>query len=126
VPAGEITEAGLRSNISIGIQYMAAWLGGNGCVPLHHLMEDAATAEIARAQVWQWIRHASELADGRTVTYALYEQLRDEELAKISEEVGTEAFSSGKYREAAALLDRITGEKHCMDFLTLVAYEAID
>jgi malate synthase len=126
VPEGEITEAGLRSNISIGIQYMAAWLGGNGCVPLHHLMEDAATAEIARAQIWQWIRHTSQLADGRTVTYALYEQLRDEELAKIGDEVGEEAFSSGKYREAAALLDRITGETHCMDFLTLVAYEAID
>jgi malate synthase len=126
VPEGEITEAGLRSNISIGIQYMAAWLGGNGCVPLYNLMEDAATAEIARAQVWQWIRHGGVLADGRQVTYALYEQLRDEELAKIKEEVGEERFSSGNYREAARLLDRITAEQHCMDFLTLVAYEAID
>jgi malate synthase len=126
VPEGEITEAGLRSNISIGIQYMAAWLSGNGCVPLHNLMEDAATAEIARAQIWQWIRHKGVLADGRRVTYALYEQLRDEELAKIKDEVGEERFSSGNYREAAGLLDRITGEPHCMDFLTLVAYEAID
>ena len=127
MPQGEITEAGLRSNISVGIQYMAAWLGGNGCVPLHNLMEDAATAEIARAQVWQWIRHPQgKLSDGRKVTYALYEQIRDEELAKIREEVGEEAFSSGNYREAAGLLDRITGEQHCMDFLTLVAYEAID
>lgn len=127
VPAGEITEAGLRSNISVGIQYMAAWLGGNGCVPLHNLMEDAATAEIARAQVWQWIRHPQGvLSDGRKVTYALYAQIRDEELAKIREQVGEEAFASGNYREAAGLLDRITGEQHCMDFLTLVAYEAID
>jgi malate synthase len=127
VPEGEITEAGLRSNISIGIHYMAAWLGGNGCVPLYNLMEDAATAEIARAQVWQWIKHPQGvLRDGRPVSYALYEQIRDEELAKIKEEVGAEAFSSGNYREAAALLDRITGEEHCMDFLTLVAYEAID
>ncbi len=127
VPEGEITEAGLRSNISVGIQYMAAWLGGNGCVPLYNLMEDAATAEIARAQVWQWIRHEQGvLSDGRPVTYALYEQFRDEELAKIKEEVGEETYSAGNYREAATLLDRITGEQHCMDFLTLVAYEAID
>ena len=127
VPVGEITEDGLRSNISVGIQYMAAWLNGNGCVPLNNLMEDAATAEIARAQVWQWIRHPQGvLADGRKVTYALYEQFRDEELAKIRDEAGEEAFASGNYREAAGLLDRITGEQHCMDFLTLVAYEAID
>ena len=127
MPEGEITEAGLRSNVSVGIQYMAAWLGGNGCVPLYNLMEDAATAEIARAQVWQWIRHPQGvLSDGRKVTYALYEQIRDEEMAKIREEVGEDAFSSGHYAEAAKLLDRITAEKHCMDFLTLVAYEAID
>ena len=127
VPEGEITEAGLRSNISIGIQYLAAWLGGNGCVPLHNLMEDAATAEIARAQVWQWIRHPQGvLTDGRRVTYALYEQVRDEELEKIKDEVGEEAFPGGHYREAAGLLDQITGEDYCMDFLTLVAYEAID
>ena len=106
---------------------MAAWLGGNGCVPLYNLMEDAATAEIARAQIWQWIRHPQGvLDDGRKVTYALYEQIRDEEMAKIREEVGAEAFASGHYTEAARLLDRITAEQHCMDFLTLVAYEAID
>jgi malate synthase len=127
MPEGEISEAGLRSNISVGVQYMAAWLGGNGCVPLYNLMEDAATAEIARAQIWQWIRHPQGvLADGRRVTFALYEQLRDEELAKIRDEVGEQAFASGNYLEAAALLDRITGERRCMDFLTLVAYEAID
>jgi malate synthase len=127
MPEGEITEAGLRSNVSVGIQYMAAWLGGNGCVPLYNLMEDAATAEIARAQIWQWIRHPQGvLDDGRKVTYALYEQIRDEELAKIREEVGEGNFSSGHYLEAAKLLDRITAEKRCMDFLTLVAYEAID
>ena len=127
MPEGEITETGLRSNVSVGIQYMAAWLGGNGCVPLYNLMEDAATAEIARAQIWQWIRHPQGvLDDGRKVTYAFYEQIRDEEMAKIREEVGAEAFASGHYTEAARLLDRITAEQHCMDFLTLVAYEAID
>lgn len=127
MPEGEITEAGLRSNISVGIQYMAAWLGGNGCVPLYNLMEDAATAEIARAQIWQWIRHPQGvLSDGRRVTFDLYAQLRDEELAKIKAEVGEDGFTGGNYLEAAALLDRITGEPRCMDFLTLVAYEAID
>ena len=127
MPVGEITEAGLRSNISVGIQYLAAWLGGNGCVPLYNLMEDAATAEIARAQIWQWIRHPQGvLSDGRRVTFDLYAQLRDEELAKISSEVGEENFANGHYLEAAALLDRITGEPRCTDFLTLVAYEAID
>jgi malate synthase len=126
-PRGQITEQGLRSNISVGIQYMAAWLGGNGCVPLYNLMEDAATAEIARAQIWQWIRHPQGvLDDGRQVSYALYERLRDEELAKIREEVGDEAFDAGHYRKAAELLDRITGEQRCVDFLTLVAYQAID
>jgi malate synthase len=127
MPEGEITEGGLRSNISVGIQYMAAWLGGNGCVPLYNLMEDAATAEIARAQIWQWIKHPQGvLTDGRKVTYALYEQIRDEEMAKIKEEVGEAQYASGHYEEAAKLLDRITAEKRCMDFLTLVAYEAID
>ena len=127
MPEGEITEAGLRSNISVGIQYMAAWLGGNGCVPLYNLMEDAATAEIARAQIWQWIKHPQGvLDDGRKVTFALYEQFRDEEMAKIRDEVGAERFASGHYAEAAKLLDRITVEERCMDFLTLVAYEAID
>jgi len=127
VPEGQITEAGLRNNIAVGIQYMAAWLGGNGCVPIYNLMEDAATAEISRAQIWQWIRHPQGvLDDGRRVTFELYEQLRDEELAKIRNEVGEEAFSSGNYREAASLLDRITREEQFTDFLTLVAYQAIN
>ena len=127
IPEGQITEAGLRNNIAVGIHYMAAWLGGNGCVPIYNLMEDAATAEISRAQIWQWIRHPQGvLDDGRRVTFDLYQELREEELAKIREEVGEEAFSSGNYREAAGLLDRITREEKFTDFLTLVAYEAID
>jgi malate synthase len=127
VPEGQITEKGLRNNIAVGIQYMAAWLGGNGCVPIYNLMEDAATAEISRAQIWQWIRNPQGvLDDGRRVTFELYEQLRDEELAKIRDEVGEEAFSTGNYEEAAGLLDRITREEKFTDFLTLVAYQAID
>ncbi|MEJ2514370.1 MAG: malate synthase A [Gammaproteobacteria bacterium] len=127
VPEGQITEAGLRNNIAVGIQYMAAWLGGNGCVPIYNLMEDAATAEISRAQIWQWIRHPQGvLDDGRRVTYELYEELRDEELSKIEKQVGEGAFASGHYKEAARLLDGITREEKFTDFLTLVAYEHID
>jgi malate synthase len=76
VPTGEITAAGLLNNVSVSLQYLAAWLGGNGCVPINHLMEDAATAEIARAQIWQWIHHpAGALADGRRVTIELFREL---------------------------------------------------
>ena len=89
LPEGTITEEGLRSNVNIGIRYMAAWLSGNGCVPIFNLMEDAATAEISRAQIWQWIRHpGGVLDDGRRVTAELYKQVRDEELGKIQADVG--------------------------------------
>jgi len=126
VPEGEITEAGVRNNIAVAIQYLASWLGGNGCVPIYSLMEDAATAEISRTQLWQWIRHGATLPDGRHMTYDLYEQLRDEELQKIRDQVGVREFSARQFREAAELLDRITAEEHCIEFLTLVAYDAID
>ena len=126
VPEGEITEAGVRNNIAVAIQYLASWLGGNGCVPIYSLMEDAATAEISRTQLWQWIRHGAMLPDGRHITYDLYEQLRDEELQKIRDQVGVREFSARQFREAAELLDRITAEEHCIEFLTLVAYDAID
>jgi len=126
VPEGEITETGVRNNIAVAIQYLASWLGGNGCVPIYSLMEDAATAEISRTQLWQWIRHGAMLPDGRHITYDLYEQLRDEELQKIRDQVGVREFSARQFREAAELLDRITAEEHCIEFLTLVAYDAID
>src|SRR5262249_22037732 len=84
IQAGSITEAGLRNNVNVSIQYMAAWLGGNGCVPIHNLMEDAATAEIARSQVWQWIRHPKGvLDDGRKVTVELFRKITQEELARL-------------------------------------------
>ena len=124
---GKITEQGLRSNISIGVQYMAAWLNGNGCVPLYNLMEDAATAEISRAQVWQWVHHETGvLDDGRPITYALFKDLMREEMDNIQEAVGEQAFGIGKYREAARLMDKITKEENFASFLTLGAYEEID
>jgi len=127
VAKGKITEAGLRDNISIGIQYMASWLSGNGCVPINNLMEDAATAEISRAQVWQWVHHETGiLDDGSNVSYGLFKDLLREEMQKIRDQVGNTQFDAGHYRDAAQLLERITGEEEFVDFLTLEAYREID
>jgi len=127
IPQGKITEAGLRDNISIAIQYMAAWLGGNGCVPINNLMEDAATAEISRAQVWQWVEHDTGILDtGKNVTYALFKALMREEVGKIRDAVGNEGFEAGKFRAAARLLDELTQRAEFADFLTSVAYQSMD
>jgi len=126
VPAGAISEAGLRNNIDVSIRYLAAWLGGNGCVPIHNLMEDAATAEIARAQLWQWVRHGSALQDGRPVTLELVRELIAGELGKIRAEVGSEALTAGHYARAAQLVDELTARRDFQTFLTLVAYREID
>src|SRR5207245_498702 len=92
VPPGEITEKGLRWNIDVGLQYLEAWLRGSGCVPIYNLMEDAATAEICRAQVWQWVRHGAKLSDGRTVTAPLVRAACDEQIEKLRQELGAEQF----------------------------------
>jgi len=127
IPEGTITEAGLRSNVDVSIQYMAAWLGGNGCVPIHNLMEDAATAEISRSQVWQWIHHErGVLDDGRKVTVELFRQVVREELAKLKARLGDAAYAAGNYERAAALIDTITTADAFETFLTLPAYRAID
>jgi malate synthase len=127
IPPGTITETGLRNNVDVSIQYMAAWLGGNGCVPIHNLMEDAATAEIARAQVWQWIRHPKGvLDDGRKVTVELFRQITREELANLRAEFGDAAFAAGNYERAAKIIDEITTAEKFETFLTLPAYRAID
>src|SRR5438132_4367181 len=121
-PEKPITEAGLRNNISVGIQYLGAWLAGNGCVPVFNLMEDAATAEISRSQIWQWIRSPKGvLEDGRKVTVELFRQLLGEELAKV-----TSVMSEGKYEEAAKLFERLTSDDKYVEFLTLPAYQQLD
>ncbi|MGH8741977.1 MAG: malate synthase A, partial [Burkholderiales bacterium] len=126
-PETPITEEGLRNNISVGIQYLGAWLAGNGCVPVFNLMEDAATAEISRSQIWQWIRSdKGTLEDGRRVTKALVQQLLAEELPKVREYLGDEAWAAGKYIEGARLFERITADDNYVEFLTLPAYERID
>lgn len=127
VPSGTITEKGLRNNISVAVQYMAAWLAGRGAVPIHNLMEDAATAEIARAQIWQWIRHPKGvLDDGRSVTLALFKELLPQELEKIRDEVGAAAYAAGPYQRAAELLSQFTASDEFLEFLTLAGYEQLD
>jgi malate synthase len=124
-PEGPITEAGLRLNINVGIQYLGAWLAGNGCVPVFNLMEDAATAEISRAQIWQWIRSPhGVLDDGRKVTVELFRQLLPEELQQVRQILGP-AYDDGRYEEAAELFDEITTSDEFVEFLTLPAYERI-
>jgi malate synthase len=125
-PEKPITEAGLRNNISVGIQYLGAWLAGNGCVPVFNLMEDAATAEISRSQIWQWIRSPmGVLDDGRKVTAELCKQLLAEELPKVKAYLGDAAYAAGKYEEGARLFERITVGDY-VEFLTLPAYDLID
>jgi malate synthase len=125
-PEKPITEAGIRNNISVGIQYLGAWLAGNGCVPVFNLMEDAATAEISRSQIWQWIRSPKGvLNDGRKVTAELFKQLLAEELPKVRSYLGDAAYQAGKYEQGAKLFETITLGEY-VEFLTLPAYELID
>src|SRR5580693_223848 len=119
---GEITEAGLRNNVSVALQYLAAWLGGNGAVGIFNLMEDAATAEISRSQVWQWIHNDVALDDGPVVTRELVEQLIDEELTKIRAASG-EDFDAERYGQAVALFSEVALADTFADFLTIPAYE---
>jgi malate synthase len=125
VAEGTITEAGLRLNLNVGVQYLEAWLGGQGCVPLYNLMEDAATAEISRAQLWQWRRHGAEMTGGGRIDEALIRLLMAEEMAKIEELAGEARFAAGHYGAASAMfLDMVTADEF-EDFLTLPAYEQV-
>ncbi len=126
IPAGTITEAGLRNNVSVALQYLAAWLSGNGCVPIYNLMEDAATAEISRAQVWQWIRHpAGVLDDGRKVTASMFRDLLAAEQKRLAAELGEDAWTRGNFKRAGQLLDEITTSEEFATFLTLAAYREL-
>lgn len=127
-PEQPITEAGLRMNINVSLQYLGSWLAGTGCVPIFNLMEDAATAEISRSQIWQWIRSPKGvLEDGRKVTVELFRQLLPEELAKVRKQLGDHQFVlGGRYEEAAKLLDAIVTREDYFDFITLPAYDQID
>src|SRR5581483_9874740 len=123
---GEITEAGLRNNLSVGFQYISFWLGGRGAAAINNMMEDAATAEIARTQIWQWIHHGATLDDGRTVTRELVTELLDEETDKIRAAVGDEVWERGRPRETREVLEAVTLGDDLPEFLTLGAYELLD
>jgi len=125
-PEGRITEGGLRLNINVGILYIESWLRGNGAAAIYHLMEDAATAEISRTQVWQWIHSGAKLDDGRSVTYELFRELLPEELQKIKQYVGAENYENGRFTEAIDLFDRLVMSEDYVEFLTWPAYELID
>ena len=125
VPEGTITERGLRHNLNVGVLYLEAWLRGVGCVPIYNLMEDAATAEISRAQVWQWRRHGARIEGGPVIDEALIRRLLDEEMAKIRKSVGEARFGAGRFEEAAALFRDLVLAEEFAEFLTLPAYERV-
>ncbi|MEZ7170336.1 malate synthase A [Sporosarcina sp. OR05] len=123
VPTGTITEEGLRMNCSVGVQYIASWLSGNGAAPINHLMEDAATAEISRSQVWQWIRHPKgQLEDGRDITTELFKEVFQEEMEQLKARVGESTYRIGRFQEAAELFVQLTVQEEFEEFLTIPGY----
>jgi malate synthase len=125
VPEGAITEEGVRGCIRVGVQYLESWLRGNGCVPLYHLMEDAATAEICRAQLWQWLHHGARTSDGLAVSVERFDRLLSAELDRIHDEVGAERLTNGVFPTAARLFEQMTKNETFDEFLTLPAYELL-
>jgi malate synthase len=123
VPKGAITEAGLKQNVAVGLGYVEAWLRGIGCVPLFNLMEDAATAEISRAQLWQWVHHHAVLEDGRPVTVELVESTIKDELARAKGAVDAVRYAA--YEQAADLMRQLVDSKKFTDFLTQPAYDRV-
>jgi malate synthase len=125
MPRGTRTERGLRWNLRVGVQYLEAWLGGVGCVPLYNLMEDAATAEISRTQTWQWLYHRAALDDGRPVDAALVRELLASEMASVRAEVGPARYDGGRFTDAIALFERLVFSPSFEEFLTVPAYELL-
>jgi len=125
VPELKVSEAALRANIGVSLRYLESWLGGVGCVAINNLMEDTATVEICRAQIWQWIHHSAKLTDGRAVTTELFSAILKEELARIEFEIGVEAYKASRYRVAAALLNSLATSSDFAEFMTLLAYDLL-
>jgi malate synthase len=123
---GEVTEAGLRTNVNVGFQYISFWLSGRGAAAINSLMEDAATAEISRTQIWQWVHHGVRLEDGRVVTDELVRELLDEETAKIRSNVGEEVWREGRPEETRQIFERAALSSELLEFFTLEAYEYLD
>jgi malate synthase len=125
VPEGTRTEAGLRHNVRVGVQYLEAWLKGNGCVPLYNLMEDAATAEISRTQVWQWLHHRAHLEDGQPLTALRFGRIVDDELQKLRARLGPGRYDAGRFAQARSLFERMSTSGTFNEFLTLPAYDEL-
>ena len=122
---GPITEGGVRWNLHVGVRYLEAWLGGSGAEPIHNLMEDLATSEISRSQLWQWLRYGAKLDDGRTITADLYDQLIAEELTNMRAEYGDERYEGGHFKNATELFMRMSKSPTFDEFLSLPAYELL-
>jgi len=125
MPKGTITEDGIRKNINVGILYIESWLRGNGAAAIYNLMEDAATAEISRTQIWHWLRKNVQIEDGRYFNEKMYQELKDEEIVKIKKLVGDKTFSNGKFQLAIQLFDELVLSEDYKEFLTLSAYQYI-
>ncbi len=123
---GSITEQGLRTDVNVGFQYVSFWLGGRGAAAINSMMEDAATAEISRTQIWQWVHHGAKLSDGREVTRDLVREILDEETAKIRKSVGEETWCAGRPAETREIFERVALDRKLLEFLTLPAYEYLD
>ncbi|MEE3880403.1 MULTISPECIES: malate synthase A [Vibrio] len=123
---GERTEQGMRHNIRVALQYIEAWISGNGCVPIYGLMEDAATAEISRASIWQWIQHGKSLDNGQQVTKELFESYLKEEVEVVKQEIGEERYQAGRFEEAAQLMAKLTTSDELTNFLTIPGYDYLD
>jgi malate synthase len=126
VPGGTITENGLRLNVSVGIQYIESWLRGVGAAAINNLMEDVATAEISRSQVWQWIRHSSRLTDGSIVNADLVREIAEDELAKIHERLGEDGWTKSRFDDARAVFEEVALSSTFPAFLTLVALRDLE
>ena len=122
---GIITEKGIRTNINVGILYIEAWLQGNGCVPLYNLMEDAATAEISRAQIWQWLKHKAKTVEGKEKSKEYFDKLLEEELEQIKSTVGETNYNKRKFKEASNIFHTLSTSKEFEEFLTLPGYQLI-
>jgi malate synthase len=126
VPSGSITEKGLRWNIDVGLQYLESWLRGSGCVPIYNLMEDAATAEICRTQVWQWLHFHAKLDDGRPVTEVMVQEAIADQMTKIRNQIGDERFEQSRFPLASQILNKLINDREFTEFLTLAAYDYLD
>jgi malate synthase len=126
VPGGTVTENGLRLNVSVGIQYIESWMRGTGAAAINNLMEDVATAEISRSQVWQWVRHSSKLSEGPSVSADLVREIADEEMTSLRERYGEEVWAKSRFEQARKVFEEVALAKEFKPFLTLVALKHID